>query len=155
MFIVERTNEKHEDKNVSIYIPEEGDLSEFPYAPERDRHEPSSTFLFHDLLCVRIDLGAVRRRDDESEIHEDAMATCVLYCLYIPDRKEWIGIVQQCGYFDSVTHLDEVWDEVSYTLLPEHGALLLQSYGVRENALAVQQAISTSPEDLQRMASLT
>jgi len=63
--------------------------------------------------------------------------------------KEWVGIIEHVGYFDSISHLDQTWHGGSpFKLIDEYGLGIMKAYNNPEDKLSPNQALNTNPAEL-------
>ena len=95
------------------------------------------------LQCVSVRRGG--STDEGGSFH--------VYCVYSDERNEWIGIVKRAGYFDSIRHLDIIWDPDSPCALNDRYAKrILEAYQVG-SGVSLDKVLSIPPSELEKLSS--
>ena len=141
-------DERYGESVVVVAIPEEGTLRPFALPLEEGYQEHVwSPGELHGLPEVVVDKGGPSM---------EPPGHFFVHCVWVKERNEWVGIVRVEGYFDSITHLDAIWDVNSPFELDEaYGRWILEAYGIAAGTLPPREALRTAPVQLRALSRRT
>ncbi|MFH0949045.1 MAG: hypothetical protein V1802_00995 [Candidatus Aenigmatarchaeota archaeon] len=137
----------YRDEDLSINIPEEGDLDNIVSDENipKDREPKITTFTEY--------LGCTSQKSNRHLVHSfPAVEVYPFYMLWIEKRNEWVGI--KYHYLGCDSELDGITECIRtagpYKLNQKHAELIRQAY---KNQIPIEEVLHASPFRLEGIAS--